>query len=65
MFPILLPPKLGTFKQGVSKQGVMTFDGDRDRNTMSPRREVPTLYWQAIVTHDLVVLQQGEDVAFV
>ena len=32
---------------------------------MSPRREVPTVYWQAIVAHNLVVLQQGEDVAFV
>ena len=32
---------------------------------MSPRREVPTVHWQAIVAHNLVVLQQGEDVAFV
>ena len=40
-------------------------DQGRDRSTMSPRREVPTVYWQAIVAHNLVVLQQGEDVAFV
>ena len=26
---------------------------------MSSQREVPTLYWQAIVAHYLVVLQQG------
>ena len=32
---------------------------------MSARREVPTVYWQAIVAHNLVVLQQGEDVAVV
>ena len=32
---------------------------------MSPRREVPTVYWQAIVARNLVVLQQGEDAAFV
>ena len=32
---------------------------------MSPRREVATVYWQAIVARNLVVLQQGEDVAFV
>ena len=34
-------------------------------STMSPRREVPKVYWQAIVARNLVVLQQGEDVAFV
>ena len=39
--------------------------GDRDRNTMSPRREVPTMHWQAIVAHTLVILQQGKEVAFV
>ena len=32
---------------------------------MSPRHEVPTMYWQAIVARNLVVLQQGGDVAFV
>ena len=32
---------------------------------MSPWREMPTMYWQAIVTRNLVVFQQGEDVAFV
>ena len=37
---------------------------DRDRKTMSPRREVPTA-WQAIVVRNLVVLQPGEDIAFV
>ena len=30
---------------------------------MSPRREVPTMYWQAIAARNLVVLQQEEDVA--
>ena len=39
--------------------------GDRDRSTMSLRREVPTLYWQAIVARNVVVLQQGGDVAVV
>ena len=33
--------------------------GDRDDSTMPPRRDAPTLDWQAIVTHNLVVLQQG------
>ena len=32
---------------------------------MSPQREVPTMYWQAIVARNLVVLQQGRNVAFV
>ena len=31
---------------------------------MSLRRKVPTEYWQAIVAHNLVVLQQGGDVIF-
>ena len=30
---------------------------------MLPRREVPTVYWQAIVAHISVILQQGVDVA--
>ena len=30
---------------------------------MSPQREVPTVHWQAIVAHYLVVLREGEDVA--
>ena len=29
---------------------------------MSPRREMPTVHWQAIVAPNLVVLQQGDDV---
>ena len=40
--------------------------GDRDHSTMSPWREVLTMYWQAIVAHNLIILQhcQGENVAF-
>ena len=29
---------------------------NRDDSTMSPWREVPTMYWQAIAAHNLVVL---------
>ena len=39
--------------------------GDRGRSTMSLRRKVPTVYWQAIVAHNLLFLQQGKDVALV
>ena len=50
---------------GQANRGQWHVRGDQDHNTMSPRREVPTMYWQAIAAHNLVVLQQGEDVAFV
>ena len=57
--------ELARLNQGVSKQGVMTFAWrPGSPRTMSPRREVPTVYWQAIVARNLVFLQQGEDVAF-
>ena len=59
-------PKLGTFKQGVSKQGVMTFAWrPGSQYDVAATRGADSVCWQAIVARNLVILQQGEDVAFV
>ena len=62
-------PDSGCFWAGLNRglrhRGQRHLRGDRADSTISQRLQAQTVYWQAIVACNLVVLQQGEDVAFV